>query len=190
MSSESESWCLKVHSGQFLQSVFSFVFSGYVSRCSALTHMFPQACNMLHRATSPASSLPWLSPISLAGWPNHLWQAEAFHAALWVCVEPVEPVGRGCSQRTKEQGHTGASSVRQAATVCSGFTCCPSVWAAAAIDEGGGQGGCCFLDQLPQDLSTSNCETLFYPKNCYLIIWYKKCIVYWCFIYFKSNTLI
>lgn len=64
---------LKVHLGQFLQSVFSFVFSGYISRCSALTHMFPQACNMLHRATS-SSSLPalthftgWMTKSSLTG---------------------------------------------------------------------------------------------------------------------------
>lgn len=150
-----------------VKSIFSTVFLCYISHCSALTHMFPQACNMLHRASS-SSPLSLLSHILLAGWPNHLWQAAAFHAALWVCV----CVRLGRSHCTKEQGHTGASSVRQAATVCSGcwgasHAVCLCVSAAAELS-------CCSrrwrwalmgAHQLPEEDHQTVRQTLFYLKT-------------------------
>lgn len=60
--------------------LFSSVFSSYISHCSALTHMFSQACNMLHRSRSAPIHV---SPV---GWPDHLWQLRAFQTALSECV--------------------------------------------------------------------------------------------------------
>lgn len=95
---------IKLFTAGLLKSIFSFM--GYISDCSALTHMFLQACNMLHRATS--SSSPPLSALTrFTGWmaKSPLTGRSFSCGAASVCV----------AHCTKEQGHTGSSSARQAA---------------------------------------------------------------------------
>lgn len=95
---------IKLFTAGLLKSIFSFM--GYISDCSALTHMFLQACNMLHRATS--SSSPPLSALTrFTGWmaKSPLTGRSFSCGAASVCV----------AHCTKEQGHTGPSSARQAA---------------------------------------------------------------------------
>lgn len=75
----------QVHLRQLFKSIFSVVFLGYVSHCSALTHMFLQACNTLHRASSSLSALThftgWVTKSSLTG--------RGFSCSfVSVCVEP------------------------------------------------------------------------------------------------------
>lgn len=74
---------IKLFTAGLLKSIFSFM--GYISDCSALTHMFLQATCCTERPLLLLLLSP-LSPVSLAGWPNHPWQAGAFHAALRVFV--------------------------------------------------------------------------------------------------------
>lgn len=73
---------IKLFTAGLLKSIFSF----YISDCSALTHMFLQACNMLHRATS--SSSPPLSALTrFTGWmAKSPLTGRSFHAALRVFV--------------------------------------------------------------------------------------------------------
>lgn len=95
---------IKLFTAGLLKSIFSFM--GYISDCSALTHMFLQACNMLHRATS--SSSPPLSALTrFTGWmaKSPLTGRSFSCGAASVCV----------AHCTKEQGHTGPSPARQAA---------------------------------------------------------------------------
>lgn len=95
---------IKLFTAGLLKSIFSFM--GYISDCSALTHMFLQACNMLHSATS--SSSPPLSALTrFTGWmaKSPLTGRSFSCGAASVCV----------AHCTKEQGHTGPSSARQAA---------------------------------------------------------------------------
>lgn len=95
---------IKLFTAGLLKSIFSFM--GYISDCSALTHMFLQACNMLHRATS--SSSPPLSALTrFTGWmaKSPLTGRSFSCGAASVCV----------AHCTKEQGHTGPYSARQAA---------------------------------------------------------------------------
>lgn len=61
----------KVHLGQ--KMYFLSLFLDYISHCSALTHMFLQACNMLHRATSSLPAL-WLDDQIISDRPRLFMQ--------------------------------------------------------------------------------------------------------------------
>lgn len=98
---------------------FPLMFSAYISHCSTLAHMFFQACNMPHGSRSSLlCSHPrftgWMTRSSLTG---QSFSCSTVWACVCVCLTALYPSYSPC---TKERGHTGASSVRQAATVCSG----------------------------------------------------------------------
>lgn len=116
----------------------------------------------------------WMTKSSLTG---RSFSLSFVRVWLWVCVEPIEP-GR---LFTKEPGHTGASSVRQAATVCSGcrgashavrLSAGAELLMKVRVSVGAAVGSLLGAHQLPEDPLTSNGEKDFVlPKDCWCLNW-------------------
>lgn len=106
----------------------SIVFLRYISHCNTLTHMCCEACC----TDPPLPSL--LSHISLAGWPDLLWQVGAFKCSIVsVCVSWAGQTGPGCDHCIKAAAHRSPFSL----TGCHclfrllrGFTC----WRPAGVE--------------------------------------------------------
>lgn len=145
----------KVHLGQLFKSISSIEFSGYISHCSTLTHMFPQACNMLHKTTS--SSLPALTHFT--GWmtKSSVTGRRFSYVSVTVCWARQTGMHKRAGTHRSPLSMTGCHCLFR---LLRGFARCPAVcgcWAAAAVDED--EGRCCFWINSPRTPWTSNCET-------------------------------
>lgn len=140
---------IKLFTAGLLKSIFFFM--GYISDCSALTHMFLQACNMLHRATS--SSSPPLSALT--------------RFTGWMAKSPL--TGRSCEclcgTLYKRAGtHRTLFSTSGCPLFAQTAEGLHGAGGPSAVDEGT-SGSQLDAHQLHEDLLTSNCEAdMFYLK--------------------------